>query len=171
MSAPGIEHALVQSGIGTVEAPVIPKHRDQRRLATGLQHPPGLGERPIHVGDVFERLDRGESVESPVLERHVGGVALDQFRRRQAVADPARRSQLVGAHIKTNGTATIPDRQREFADQMPAAATEIEDSLPRFDRQRLEDRHAPRDALRAFCDAALPEAEITAEIHRFPPVQ
>jgi hypothetical protein len=47
---------------------------------------------------------------------------------------------------------------------MAAPAAEIEDSLSRFNRKRLEDRHAPRGALGPLSNLALPQTDITAEI-------
>jgi hypothetical protein len=55
---------------------------------------------------------------------------------------------LLRAHVRAHGTTTIPDRQRKLANQM--AAAEIENSLSGFNRERREDRHAPRDDVGTF---------------------
>jgi hypothetical protein len=44
------------------------------------------------------------------------------------------------------------------------AAAEIENSLSGFNRERREDRHAPRDALGTLGNLALPQTDFAAEI-------
>ncbi len=85
-----------------------------------------------------------------------------------AAGRPAQRARaalnLLRAHVQAHGATTIPDRQRKLANQMAAAAAEIENSLSGFNRERREVRHAPRDALGTLGNLALPQTDIAAVI-------
>ena len=51
-----------------MKAPVIPQNRYRSKTSTRPGYPVHLGQCGVHIGDIFEHLDRGDAMEGVIFK-------------------------------------------------------------------------------------------------------
>ena len=93
---------------------------------TGREHPEGLTEGPVRIGEMVQYVDETHGVHGPAPQRQSGAVGLD-CGNAGVPGDRARPVRKIGAH-----RAPTPPGSRSR--QMTASATDVQEAADRFQR-------------------------------------